>query len=62
MARHIYTGYSMVFLEGDRGKEKMFILFQKYSMIGWIKTTFCTADIMSLHLKWYRSPVTLMIY
>lgn len=34
MARHIYTGYSMVFLEGDRGKEKMFILFQKYSMIG----------------------------
>lgn len=50
------------FYRGNSGKEKIFFLFKKYNMKASIKTTFCTTDIMSLHLKRYRSPVTPMIY
>lgn len=50
------------FYMGKSGKEKIFFLFKKYNMNVCIKTTFGTTDIMSLHLKRYRSPVTPMIY
>lgn len=59
--RSLYWLFDCIFYRGNHGKEKIFALFQKYSKIAWIKAKFCTIDLMSLHFKLDRSPVTQMI-